>query len=151
MKRPVIIGLLIAMGVIIAITWFFKRTVTQSKPTAMKLFLPKEDTVAVDSTSSSVINLLLFNDNEIYAYRGTEYSKGAIFKTTDKSFRDYLIQVKKEVNDSSFAVIIKPLTSATYKNTVNVLDEMTINDIRRYSMVDANEHDQKIIESLRKG
>ena len=147
-KKFILIILLIGVVIIISIT-FFIFTTTMSQPTAMKLLLPKSDPTAVDSTSKTAISLLLFNDDDVYAYQGTEYSKGAIYKTTG-SLREYLIQIKKEANDRSFAVIIKPLTSATYKNTVNVLDEMTINNIRRYSMIDANEQDQKIIESLRK-
>jgi hypothetical protein len=33
-------------------------------------------------------------------------------------------------------IIIKPDKDATYKNAVDILDEMDINDIGRYAMVD---------------
>jgi hypothetical protein len=32
-------------------------------------------------------------------------------------------------------VIIKPTADATYKNTVDILDEMTINGVKTYAMV----------------
>ena len=35
-----------------------------------------------------------------------------------------------------YFVIIKPDKDATYKNAVDVLDEMTINAIKRYAMID---------------
>jgi hypothetical protein len=151
MKRSVLFILLIAAGIIIAMSLFFAKTVSMAKPTSMKLFLPKKekDTATLD-TGRNAVTLLLFNDNELYAYRGTDYSNGKTYTTTS-SLRDYLIAIKKEAHDSSFVVIIKPLASATYKNTVNALDEMTINNISRYAMIDPNEQDQKIIESLRKG
>lgn len=37
--------------------------------------------------------------------------------------------------DVDFVVIIKPDADATYKNTVDILDEMTINQVKRYAMV----------------
>ena len=38
--------------------------------------------------------------------------------------------------DKDLVVVIKPTDDATYKNTVDMLDEMTINDVKRYAMVD---------------
>ncbi len=37
--------------------------------------------------------------------------------------------------DVDFVVILKPTADATYKNTVDMLDEMTINQVKRYAMV----------------
>jgi len=43
-------------------------------------------------------------------------------------------------------IIIKPDKDATYKNAVDVLDEMTINDIGRYAMVDPTPDEYKLIQ-----
>jgi len=37
--------------------------------------------------------------------------------------------------DRDFVVVIKPDEDATYKNTVDILDEMTINRVRRFALV----------------
>ena len=37
--------------------------------------------------------------------------------------------------DRDFVVVIKPSDDATYKNTVDILDEMTINAVKRFAMV----------------
>ena len=42
---------------------------------------------------------------------------------------------KKACLDRDFVVIIKPTQDATYKNTVDILDEMTINQVKTYAMV----------------
>jgi biopolymer transport protein ExbD len=85
-------------------------------------------------------------------------------QTTFKGIRDVIINKKKDVisrhqhdetckktqdnakaagdpdwenacKDRDFIVIIKPDDDATYKNTVDILDEMTINRARTYAMV----------------
>ncbi len=43
---------------------------------------------------------------------------------------------KRRTDPKDFMVIIKPDKDATYKNTVNILDEMTIDGVKRYAMVD---------------
>ena len=47
-----------------------------------------------------------------------------------------IIDKKKNTNPEDFVVVIKPGPDATYKNTVDILDEMTINEVKRYAMVD---------------
>jgi biopolymer transport protein ExbD len=42
---------------------------------------------------------------------------------------------REECLDQDFLVVIKPTPDATYKNTVDILDEMTINKVRRYAIV----------------
>jgi hypothetical protein len=42
-------------------------------------------------------------------------------------------------------VVIKPSENATYKNTVDILDEMAISDIKRYAMVDLFEAEKALI------
>jgi biopolymer transport protein ExbD len=49
--------------------------------------------------------------------------------------------------DVDFVVIIKPDAEATYKNTVDILDEMTINQVKRYAMVKILEDELKLIKA----
>jgi biopolymer transport protein ExbD len=47
--------------------------------------------------------------------------------------------------DVDFVVIIKPDADATYKNTVDILDEMTINQVKRYAMVKITDVEMQLI------
>ena len=49
--------------------------------------------------------------------------------------------------DKDFIVIIKPDEDATYKNTVDILDEMTINDVKTYAMVDILAQEVELIKA----
>ena len=52
---------------------------------------------------------------------------------------------KKSCLDKDLVVVIKPGELATYKNTVDILDEMTISNIKRYAMVDLYEVEKTLI------
>ena len=49
--------------------------------------------------------------------------------------------------DVDFVVIIKPDDDATYKNTVDILDEMTINGVKRYAMVKILKEEIELIKA----
>jgi hypothetical protein len=53
---------------------------------------------------------------------------------------------QKACLDKDLVVVIKPGELATYKNTVDILDEMTISDIRRYAMVDLFPVEKELIQ-----
>ena len=63
-----------------------------------------------------------------------------------KDLRKIILDKKKTTPADDLYIIIKPDKDATYKNAVDVLDEMTINDIKRYSMVDPTPEEYKLIQ-----
>ena len=106
----------------------------------------------------------------------TQENASAIFKsTTFKDIRDEIIKKRQEVMknytpdpkddeikqkakergdknwekaalDRDFVVVIKPDAEATYKNTVDILDEMTINAVKRYAMVKISDTEKELIK-----
>ena len=63
-----------------------------------------------------------------------------------KLIREEIMKKKQNTNAEDLVVIIKPSEDATYKNTVDILDEMTINEIKRYAMVDITEDEFKLVK-----
>ena len=116
---------------------FFIFTTTMSQPTAMRLFLPKDVKNPDEQNkvkNSAVITLMLGKNDVVYYYEGDSAQK---LKPTDfKKIRDIVIDKKRRTDPKDFVVVIKPTVDATYKNTVNILDEMSIDGVKRYAMVD---------------
>jgi biopolymer transport protein ExbD len=132
---------------------FFIFTATMSTPTTMRLIMPKDEKKPEDQTEvkeSAALTILMGKDNNIYYYEGQMKADGSNFSsTTYKEIREVIQNKKKNVMqlgrglgyhpdslDRDLVVVIKPNENATYKNTVDVLDEMTINNIRRFAIVD---------------
>ena len=70
--------------------------------------------------------------------------------TTYKQVRDIILEKKKKTPTEDLFIIIKPDKDATYKNAVDILDEMNINDISRYAMVDPSPQEYDMIQQTEK-
>jgi biopolymer transport protein ExbD len=126
---------------------FFIFTTTMSQPTAMRLFLPKDVKNPDEQNkvkNSAVITLMLGKDDKIYYYEGDSVPT---LKVTDfKGIRDIVIDKKRRTDPKDFVVVLKPTVDASYKNTVNILDEMTIDYVKRYAMVDISPVEYEFIK-----
>lgn len=87
--------------------------------------------------------ILLVGDNEIYAYPTEDIHKGK--KYTYAECRDMLM-VKKE--NKIFSVMIRPAGNSTYRNTVNMLDEMKKVGIARYALVDITKDEEDYLRQI---
>ena len=128
---------------------FFIFTTTMSQPTAMRLFLPKDTDKPEEQNkvkASGALSLLLGKNDVIYYYEGELAPDASNFKTTSfKEIRDIIINKKKSTDPQDFVVVIKPNAESTYKNAIDALDEMTINDVKRYALVDISDVENQLI------
>ena len=126
---------------------FFIFTTTMSQPTAMKLFLPK-DTDKPDEQNklkeSAALTVMPAKNNQVYYYEGLDPTK--IQSSNFKAIRDVILDKKRRTDAKDFMVIIKCTQDATYKNTVDILDEMKIDDIHRFALVDITPDEYKIVQ-----
>jgi len=135
----------------------------------------KKEDEQTEVKESSVLTIMLGKGDQVYYYEGKLVvdATGNNFKqTTFKGIRDIIIKKKNEVidrynqrpdpaceaeakakgkpvsncADKDFVVIIKPSDDATYKNTVDILDEMTINQVRTYAMVKIADVEYELIK-----
>lgn len=122
---------------------FFIFTTTMSTPSAMQLFMPKDTDKPEEQNKakeSGALTVMLGKGNQVYYYEGQLLPDGSNFKSTsfdpETGIRKVLIDKKRRTPEEDLVVVIKPNEEATYKNTVDILDEMTINGIKRFALVD---------------
>jgi biopolymer transport protein ExbD len=129
---------------------FFIFTTTMSQATAMKLNLPKDADKPEDQNKakqSGVITLLLGKDNHVFYYEGELDNSASNFKSSNfKEIREVLMKKKNSVKElKDYVVIIKPSDECTYRNLVDILDEMTITVSTRYALVDISDIEAQLV------
>ena len=153
---------------------FFIFTTTMSSPTTMELYMPKDTDKDEDQNKakeSGALTIMLSKDNHVYYYEGQLKEDASNFLSTNfAGIRKVIIDKRKAVIeahqhdagcekiwakndgdkksclDKDLVVVIKPGELATYKNTVDILDEMTITNTKRYAMVDLFEAEKTLID-----
>jgi len=129
---------------------FFIFTTTMSQPTAMKLNLPKDTDKPEEQNKvkeSGVLTLMLGKNDQVYYYEGTLAPDASNFKSSNfKEIRNEILTKKKSTDPKDFVVVIKPDKDCTYKNVVDMLDEMLINDVKRYATVEISDVEYQLIQ-----
>jgi biopolymer transport protein ExbD len=129
---------------------FFIFTTTMSQPTAMRLIIPKDADKPEDQNKakeSGVITILLGKDNNVFYYEGQLTTNASNFKSSSfKEIRTVLIDKKRNTPEQDLVVILKPSSQCTYKNVIDILDEMAINVLKRYALVDILAVEESLIK-----
>src|SRR6476620_3702406 len=110
---------------------FFIFTTSMSQPTTMNLIMPKDGGEPTPIKESGALTILPTDNGQVYYYLG-RLKPGAIHACTLKEIRNVIINKKKVTPPKDFFVVIKPTETANYGNTIDILDEMTISDVKRY-------------------
>ena len=128
---------------------FFMLTTTFMKPYVMKITMPEE----VDNTTNQppvdvkkVLTLVLGAKNRVYWYTG--YAKPPLTATDFSSTGVRKLLIEKKASTKGLYVFIKPSAQSRYQNMIDVLDEMVIAGIERYSMIETTKEDTKLIKEM---
>jgi biopolymer transport protein ExbD len=111
----------------------------------------------------------LLEENASSIFKQTTFKgiRDVIIKKKQQVIRDYTPEAKDEeikqkakargekdwekaALDRDFFVVIKANAEATYKNTVDILDEMTINNVKRFAMVKISPTEEELIVATQK-
>jgi len=132
---------------------FFVFTTALSEPRAMNLVMPKDvDSPTDEVCESCVLTVLLDKDNRIKYYEGAAENNPPVKETgfSPEEIRTVLMQKKASVekirgNGDQFILIIKPSAASNFKNFVDITDEVTICQIKKYYVDEMKEADKKML------
>jgi biopolymer transport protein ExbD len=146
---------------------FFMLTTSLSKPQSMDLGLPdkedkKEPEKDIKVDQRRTMTIIMGDNDKIKWYHGlleapevdgkptdAEYGKNGLRKEILK--RVVSIPQVTGSKDKGLIVIIKPTKKSTYRNLVDVLDEMAICKVPTYAIVnDISPEEKSIIEQMNK-
>lgn len=137
---------------------FFIFTSTMSTPATMDLFMPKDtdkDEEQNKAKESGALTVMMSKDNHVYYYEGQLLPDASNFKSTnfdpESGIRKVIMDKKRSTNTEDLVIVIKPGKEATYKNTVDILDEMTINEVKRFALVDITDVEEQLIAATEGG
>ncbi len=146
---------------------FFMLTTSLSKPQSMDLGLPdKEDDpdkeVTMKTDQRRTMTVVLGDKDKIKWFHGLIEAPevdGAP-KTTSYGKEGIRVELLKRVvsvpqvtgdKEKGLIVIIKPTKKSTYKNLVDILDEMAISGVKTYAIVnDFSPEEEKLADELNK-
>lgn len=133
---------------------FFVFTTALSKPKVMDIITPKESTILTPVCESCVLTAILAGDDKIYYYEGMQNENTRLIQTSYDAdvLRKILVNKKTAVKNKmgsadEMILIVKPSNESSYKNFVDILDEVAINGIKHYFIDELNEIDKVLLKN----
>ncbi len=167
---------MVDLGFLLITFFIFTTTMSQPTAMKLNLPKDTENPEEQNQAKESgALTILLGSNNHVFYYEGQLKPDGSNWMSSsfsgENSIRDVIINKKKDVvarhvhtqgcqeiwaknnndqtscRDKDLVVVIKPGEESTYKNVVDILDEMTINVVKRYALVDISEGETQLIKA----
>lgn len=128
---------------------FFMLTTTFSKPNTMEINVPPEN-MEVKVAESNILTVRIVQNDSLYWTMASDVPKAiAMYDKSDKGMLlgnalKTVLQEKSSQNDK-IVVVIKLDKKAKYRNLVDLIDELNLMKIDRFSLADFTEDDAKEI------
>ncbi len=162
---------MVDLGFLLITFFIFTSSMNESK--AMDLYMP-EDGPEAPIAESGAFTILIDKDAGVFYYEGQPGSSNVEIKKSSLSdIRKELIRKKQEViknykpdkaceekavanqttldncRQKDLMILIKPTADASYQAIVAMLDEMTINKIARYVLIEPNAKDLDLLQTIK--
>ncbi len=125
---------------------FFMLTTTLAKPKTMDMVMPRNDGDSSKLADSKALTIMLGKKNQVAWYEGigndpqhpplVRYASFSTREGIGEVIRAKRRQVIEHSGKNDLMVLIKADDDANYKNVVDLMDELLINNVVRYAIVD---------------
>jgi len=143
---------------------FFVLTTSMNTPTTMPVVVPAESDPTEEPpdkvSEKKILNLLISGKDRVYYYQGvkdvelnqTSYAAGGIRKIIQKKGKEIAAdpELRTDADPFPMIVLIKMTDDATYKNMVDILDEMNITEQKKYMLIDVTKNEVEFIKDYEK-
>jgi biopolymer transport protein ExbD len=132
---------------------FFVITTELNKPTVMDIAMPKDSNSSPSEIGDSYALTVIPDGGKVFYYEGA-FDKASkekkIASTTIEELRKIIIQKQLQLDDKTkykegregLMLLVKPTEKATYKSIVDVLDECTIAQVKKYALLKISEEEK---------
>jgi len=130
---------------------FFMLTTSLTKPKAIDIAMPNDETPPGPVAASRTVTLCLGKNNQLVYYRG-EIDKpidGFQVSGYNKDLREALISTSAKIKAQTgkpMIVLIKPSNHSIYQNLVNTIDELNIIKTSIYAVADISPKDIDLLK-----
>ncbi len=131
------------VDVVMLLLTFFMLTTVFSMPQAMELNLPPDNKTTVEVAESALLTLRVTADFKIYWNAGSDPKLQQVeFKELRQFLRERLLANPKLIT------LIKIDRDATYNNMVDILDEVNLAEMTRFSLAPMTAEDKKLLSRV---
>ena len=121
---------------------FFMLTTTMNKPQTMEINLPPSNDVTVEVAQSNLMTLRVKEDGAIYWNIGVDKPEKVEFKGLRA-----LMDERNRANPK-LITLIKIDRKGKYQMMVDIMDELNLANVTRFSLAPMEEADKKILSAL---
>ncbi|MDI6767707.1 MAG: biopolymer transporter ExbD [Bacteroidota bacterium] len=121
---------------------FFMLTTTMTKPTTMEINLPPSNDVSVEVAQSNLMTLRVKEDGTMFWNIGVEDPQKIDFK----DLQAFLVQKNQE--NSKLITLVKIDRKGKYSTMVNIMDELNIANVTRFSIAPMQDADKRILSKV---
>jgi biopolymer transport protein ExbD len=124
---------------------FFIFTTAMNQPKVMNLFMPDDKGDPMPIKESGALTLMPISNAMLYYYEG-KLGSSNMMEIELKEIRNLILNKKVNTKEKDLFVVIKPTDFSTYGDLLKVLDEMKINDVKRYSIADISSTELRMMK-----
>lgn len=129
---------------------FFMLTTTMSQQKGMDIQMPYDDKEIKDNTKvdeRNALTVILGKNNKVFYYQGLKEPQLLLTNYKPDGIRKVLLEKKEEIkgHGGKMFVLVKPLPKSSYKNMVDILDELAITSVPSYSLTKITPEDKELV------